>query len=131
MRTLRVLVVALLIAGGLAVLAPEATASAPAAPKVCQSLNSLNQKLQKALASARTGKADTAAAGVVSSSFRKGAKNSPGSLKSAMNTIAGVAGNVAHSSSTAEAVAALKNGGTKFATAIVKWGAYISKNCSG
>ena len=45
MRTLRVLVVGALIAGGLVVLAPGATASVSAASKTCKSLTALNQKL--------------------------------------------------------------------------------------
>jgi hypothetical protein len=131
MRTLRVLVVGALIAGGLAVLAPGATASVPAASKACKSLNTLDQKLQKALASAETGKVDSGTISNLSTSFRNGAKTAPKSLRSAMTTIAAVAANVAHTSSTAEAAAALKNGGSKLTSALVTWGSYVARNCSG
>ena len=119
MRTVRVFLIGALVAGGLAVLASGATASTPAASKTCQSLTSLNQKLQKALASAKTGKVDTGVVGDVSSSFKKVPKGSPGSVKSAMGTIASVAGNVAHSSSTAHALAVIRNSGAKFTSAVV------------
>jgi hypothetical protein len=131
MRTLRVLVIGVLIAGVLAVSASGAIASAPAVSKICRSLNPLNQKLQKALSSADSGKVDSGAVKDVSTSFGKAAKSGPKTLKSAMSTIAAVAANVAHASSTAGAAAALKNGGAKLTSALVTWGAYIAKNCSG
>ena len=131
MRTLRMLVVGALIAGGLAVLATGATASVPAASKTCKSLNTLNEKLQKALSSTRTGKVDTGTISNLSSSFRNGAKTAPAVLKPAMKTIAAVAANVSHTSSTAEAAAALKNGGAKLASALVSWGTYVARNCTG
>ena len=131
MRTLRVLVVGALIAGGLVVLAPGATASVSAASKTCKSLTALNQKLEQAFASGDTGKVDTGTVSDVSSSFRSAAKSAPKSLKSAMNTISVVAANVAHTSSTAEAAAALKSGGAKLASALATWGTYLDTKCSG
>jgi len=131
MRTVRGLMVGVLIAGGLVVMAPGAVASTPAVSKTCQSLNSLNQKLQKALTGTRAGKVDVGAVSDVASSFRKAAKTAPGSVKSSMNTIAGVAGDVAHSSSTAEAAAVLKSAGAKIGAALLTWGNYVSKKCSG
>jgi hypothetical protein len=131
MRTLRILVVGVVIAGGLAVLGSGATASVPAVSKTCKSLNSLNKKLQKALTSADAGQFDSGAVSDVSSSFRKAAKSGPKGLKSAMNTIASVAENVAHSSSTAGAAAALTNAGAKLTSALATWGTYVAKNCSG
>jgi hypothetical protein len=129
MRTFRVLVVGVLVAGGLAVLAPGASASVPAVSKTCQSLNSLNKNLEAALAAGNAGKFDSGAISNLSKSFRKGAKTAPKSLKSAMNSIADVAGSVAGSGSTAEAAAALKKGGAKIASALVTWGTYLDKNC--
>jgi hypothetical protein len=129
MRTIRVLVVGVLLAGGLAVLAPNAVASAPAASKACQSLKSLNQKLEKALASDRTGKVDTGAVSDVASSFKKPPKGVPANVKSAMSTIASVASNVGHSGSTAGALAALRRAGAKLTGAVVTWGAYVTKTC--
>jgi hypothetical protein len=129
MRAVRAMFIGVLVAGGLTVLAPSATASTAAASKACTSLQSLNQKLEKALKSADTGKVDTGAAGDVSSSFRKAVKSSPGSLKSAMNTIASVGDDVSHTGSTAAALAVLKSAGAKFTGAVVTWGAYVAKHC--
>jgi hypothetical protein len=131
MRTFRVSVVGVLVAGGLAVLAPGASASVPAVSKTCQSLNTLNKNLEQALASGNAGKFDSGTINNLSKSFRKGAKTGPKSLKSAMNTIADVAANVAGSGSTGAAAAALKKGGQKFSLALVTWGTYIAKNCAG
>ena len=131
MRTLRVLVVGAMIAGGLVVLAPGATASVSAASKTCKSLTSLNQKLEQAFASGDAGKVDTGTVSDVSSSFRSAEKSAPKSLRSSMNTISVVAANVAHTSSTAEAAAALKSGGAKLASALATWGTYLDTKCSG
>jgi hypothetical protein len=130
MRALRALVVAVLIAGGVAVLATQASASAPAVSKTCQSLNSLDAKLQKALSSSKSGTVDSGAVSDVSTSFRKAAKSGPGSLKSTMNAIADIARDVSHTSSTAEAAVALKKDTAKLESALAKWGGYIVKNCS-
>jgi hypothetical protein len=129
MRTIRVVVVGVLMVGGLAVLAPGATAATPQASKACQTLNSLNQKLEKALGSAKTGKVDTGAVSSVSSSFKKPPKGTPSSVKSAMNTIAGVASSVGHSGSTAAALGVIRNAGAKLTAAAVTWGAYLAKTC--
>jgi hypothetical protein len=48
-----------------------------------------------------------------------------------MNTIADVAANVAGAGSPAAAAAALKKAGQKFTSALVTWGTYLAKNCSG
>jgi hypothetical protein len=130
MRTLRVLGVVVLMAGGLAVLASGATASVPAVSKTCKSLSSLNQKLESAFANANKGKVDSGAIGNLSSSFRSAAKTAPKALKSAMSTISSVAANVAHAGSTSKAAVALKNGGAKLASALATWGTYIDTNCS-
>jgi hypothetical protein len=128
MRTIRVVVAGVLMAGGLAVLAPGAMASTPSASKACQTLNSLNQKLEKAL-NTKTGKVDTGAVSAVSSSFKKPPKGTPSSVKSAMNTIAGVASSVGHTGSTAAALGVIKNAGAKLTAAVVTWGAYVAKTC--
>ena len=72
MRTLRVLVTGVLIAGGLAALAPAATASVPGASTSCKSLTALDTKLQNVL---KSDKVDTGAIGSLSSSFRNGSKS--------------------------------------------------------
>jgi hypothetical protein len=131
MRSIRVSAVGVLVAGGLAVLASGASASVPAVPKTCQSLNTLNEKLDAAIASGDAGKFDSDAINKMSKSFRKAAKTAPKTLKAAMNTIADVAANVAGAGSPAAAAAALKKAGQKFTSALVTWGTYLAKNCSG
>jgi hypothetical protein len=128
MRSVRVLAVGVLLAGGLAVLAPGANA---AVSKTCQSLNTLSQKLDDAIASGDAGKVDSGEINNLSKSFRKAAKTAPKPLKSAMNTIADVAADVADTGSPAAAAAALKKAGQKFTSALVTWGTYLAKNCSG
>ena len=131
MRALRMLVIGVLVAGGLAAQVEGANASVPGVSKTCRSLNTLNQSLQNSLASGDTGHVDTGEVNSLSKSFRKAAKNSPKSLKTAENTIADVAANVSHTSSAGAAAAALKAGGTKLAIALATWGTYIANNCSG
>ena len=130
MRTSLVLI-GVLVAGGLAVLAPGASASGPAVSKVCKSLDTLDTSLDKVIASGNSGKVDSGAINSLSKSFRKAAKTGPKSLKSAMNTIADVAADVADAGSPVAAAAALKKAGQKFATALVTWSTYLAKNCSG
>jgi hypothetical protein len=131
MRTFRVFVFGMLLVSGLAALAPGASASVPAVSKTCRSLNPLNQNLEQAIASGNSGKFDSGAIDNLSKSFRKAAKTAPKILKSAMNTIADVAANVARAGSTAAAAAALTKGGQKFSLALVTWSTYLAKNCSG
>jgi len=131
MRTLRVVLIGVLVAAGLAVLAPGAIASVPAVSKTCQSLNTLNKNLEKALSSGDTGKFDAGAITNLSKSFRKVAKTAPKSLKSAMNTIADVAASVGHTSSPLAAAVVLRNNVQKLTPATVTWGTYLAKNCSG
>ncbi len=131
MRSFRILVVGPLVAGGLAVLVPGAIASVPAVSTKCQSLNTLNTSLENAVASGDAGKVDSDAINNLSKSFRKAAKSAPKSLKPAMNAIADVATDVADAGSPAAAAAALKKAGPKFTSALVTWGTYLTKNCSG
>ena len=131
MRSFRVLAVGVVVAGGLSVLAPGASASVLAVSKTCQSLNTLNKKLDDAIASGDAGNVDSGAINNLSKSFRKAAKTAPKTLKSAMNTIADVAEDVAGAGSPAAAAAALKKAGQRFTSALVIWGTYLAKNCSG
>lgn len=131
LRTSRLLVIGLLVAGGLTALAPGANASVPSVSKTCRSLNSLNQNLQKALASGDSGQIDTGAISNLSKSFRKAEKTSPKSLKSAENTIADAAASVSHTSDAAAAAAAIKAAGSRLTAAVVTLGTYIGRNCSG
>jgi hypothetical protein len=130
MRAVRVLVIGVLVAGGLTVMAPQATATSGGTAKACQTLKSLDQKLQKALTNEKSGSFDQGAVSDVASSFRKVPKGTPSSLKTAMSELASVASNVSHSGSAAGAAAALKSGGAKLESALVTWGAYITKHCT-
>ena len=131
LRTIRLFVIGVLLAGGLAALAPRANASVPSVSKTCRTLNSLNQNLEKALASGESGQIDTGEISNLSKSFRKAEKTSPKSLKSAEKTIADAAANVSHTSSPAAAAAALKAAGQKLTTAVVTLGTYVGRTCSG
>ena len=131
-KFLRLAVAGALIAGmGGMFAASGASASVPAVSKTCQSLNTLNENLDAAIASGDAGKVDSGAINSLSKSFRKAAKTAPKPLKSAMNTIADVAAHVAGAGSPAAAAAALKKAGAKFTSALVTWGTYLTKNCSG
>ncbi len=131
MRTFRVLAIFLLVAGGLAVLLPDASASVPTLSKTCKSLNSLDKSLRTALAAGDAGNVNTSAVSALSKSLRKAEKSGPKSLRSAMKTMGDVAANVAHTSSPAAAALALKKGGQKLAAALVTWGTYIANHCTG
>ena len=112
-RLSRALVIGALVAGVLAASVPGANASVSRVSKTCRSMNTLNQNLDKALASGNTGHLDTGAVNTVSKSFRKAAKSGPKRLKAAENTIADVAASVSHTSSPAAAAVALKAAGAK------------------
>src|SRR5215203_67893 len=114
MRSFRVLVVAPLVAGGFALVAPGASASAPAVSRTCQSLITLNKNLDRAVASGDAGKVDSGAIDNLSKSFRTAAKSAPTTLKSSMNAIADVAADVADAGSPAAAATALRKAGSKF-----------------
>ena len=72
MRMFRVLVVGVLVAGGLAMLRPGASASVPALSKTCKSLKSLDKNLNKVVTSS---KYDSGAANNLSKSFRQAAND--------------------------------------------------------
>jgi hypothetical protein len=131
MRAVRVLLIGVLVAGAVTVMALGASASVPAASKACRSLNTLNQNLDKAIASGNSGKVDSGTINNLSKSFRRAAKTGPKALKSAMNTIADVAADVAETSSPAAAAAALRRAGQKFSAALVTWSTYLANNCPG
>jgi hypothetical protein len=99
--------------------------------KACQSLNTLNKSLDKALANGDVGDVDSGAINNLSKSFRKAAKTAPKALKSAMNTIADVAADVADTGGPVVAAAALRKAGAKLTSALATWGTYLTKNCSG
>ena len=128
MRTFRVFVLGVLVASGLAMLAPGASASVPALSKTCKSLKSLDKVLNKVVTSSNY---DSGTINNLSKSFRKAAKTAPQSLRSAMNAIAAVASDAAGAGSPTAAAAALKKDGQKLSAAAVTWGTYLSTNCAG
>ena len=70
----RVFVVGALIAGGIVMLAPGASASVPASSKTCKSLESLDKVLNKVVTSSNY---DSGTINNLSKSFRKAAKTAP------------------------------------------------------
>jgi hypothetical protein len=130
MRTLRGLVVGVLVGAGLAVLAPGAIASVPAASKTCRSLTTLNSNLEKAFKSGDSGKFNAGSVATLSKSFRKAAKTGPKSLKSAMNAIADVAASVSHANSPLAAAGVLRSNLSKLVPASTTWATYLEKKCS-
>ena len=124
----RLLVVGVLVAGGLALLGPGASASVPASSKNCKSLKSLDKTLNKVVTSSNY---DSGTINDLSKSFRTAAKTAPKSLRSAMNAIADVASDAAAAGSDTAATAVLKKDGKKLSAAAVTWAKYISTNCAG
>ena len=110
MRMFRVLVVGVLVASGLAMLTPGASASVPALSKTCKALQSLDNSLNKVLDSRNY---DSGSISNLAKSFRTGAKTAPKRLRSAMNEIAAVASDAASGGSTAAAARGTQEGCAK------------------
>ena|SRR5438067_1467565 len=85
MRIVRVFVVAVVAALGLALLAPAVGASAPSKKnaKFCNAVQTITSGVQNS-----AGNSDTAAAKQLAKTTRKAAKSAPSSVKSAMNAMA-------------------------------------------
>ena len=127
MRVFRMFVVGMLIAGGMVMVAEAPGGSVPAASKSCKSLQALDKQLSKVV---RSNNYKSSTISSLTKSFRDAAKSAPKSIKSAMNTIATVASDAAAAGSVSGAAAALRKDGTKLATAVAKWGTYLSTNCA-
>ena len=127
MRMFRMFVVGMLIAGGMVLVAEAPGGSVPAASKSCKSLQALDKQLSKVV---RSNDYESSTISSLAKSFRDAAKSAPKSIKSAMNTITTVASDAAAAGSVSGAAAALRKDGTKLATAVVKWGTYLSTNCA-
>jgi len=127
MRVFRMFVVGMLIAGGMVMVAEAPGGSVPAASKSCKSLQALDKQLSKVV---RSNNYKSSTISSLTKSFRDAAKSAPKSIKSAMNTIATVASDAAAAGSVSGAAAALRKDGTKLATAVEKWGTYLSTNCA-
>jgi hypothetical protein len=126
MHVLRMFVVGVLIAGSMVMVAEAPGGSVPAASKSCKSL----QALDKQLSVVRSNNYKSSTISSLAKSFRDAAKSAPKSIKSAINTIATVASDAAAAGSVSGAAAALRKDGTKLATAVGKWGTYLSTNCA-
>ena len=130
MRTFRVLVLAALAVGGLAVLAPGASASAPSVSKACKSLNTLNKELDNVDVS--SGKDfDLGQLNDIADAFHKAAKTAPKKLKSALNTIGDIYGKMGDADNVGGAVAAFGQNAQKYSKAFRTFGTYLATNCSG
>lgn len=127
MRTLRLLVVAALAAGGLAVLAPEASASAPAASaklvKFCKAVEKIS--------SSTPSNDDSAAAKNLAKTTRKAAKLALTSkVKNALNDMARYFEAIGDAGSNPSKVAAALKLAGKYAKAAAVYTGYYIANCS-
>ena len=128
MRTFRVLVLAALTVGGLALMAPGATATAPATSKTCTALNTLNKELQNINPSSSK-KLNYKALGQTADAFHKAAKSAPRALKAAMNTIGDVFDDISSANSTNGALAAYGKNAGKYIKALKTYGKYVTEKC--
>jgi hypothetical protein len=124
----RFVVAAALVAGGLSLLAPGAHAAVSTASQGCKTINKLNKELQKVEPS--NGDFDTKSLQGIASAFRKGARTAPKQLKSAMNTIATVFGDIGSAGSRGEAAAQFAEHAKEYGKAITTWTTYYTKNCA-
>ena len=92
----------------------------------CKSLQALDKQLSKVV---RSDNYKSSTISSLAKSFHTG-KVAPKSIKSAMNPITTVTSDAAAAGSVSGAAAALRKDGTKLATAVVKWGTYLSTNCA-
>jgi intergrase/recombinase len=128
MRTFRVLVLAALAAGSLTVLAPAASASAPAVSKTCKSLDTLNKALDDV--DVGSGKnIDLSQLDDVADAFHKAARTAPKKLKAALNTIGDVYGDMADSDNIGAAVQEFSKNAQKYSKAFRTFATYLTTNC--
>ena len=130
MRSFRALVLTALAAAGLTVLAPVATASAPAVSKACKSLNTLQKELDKVDPSDASN-FDFDQLNEIGDAFHKAAKSAPTKLKSALNTIGGIYSDMGDADNVAGAVQAFGKSGQKYTKAFRTFSTYLTTNCLG
>jgi hypothetical protein len=127
MRTFRVLVLAALAAGSLALMAPGASATAPAASTAsfCKAVAGISKNLGD----------DPSKGGEpskIASQLRKAAKSAPSKVKSALETMAGYFDAVSDAGSNPSKVAStLQKNAAKYGKAVATFTSYYAKNCSG
>ena len=127
MRTFRVLVVAVLMAGGLVVLAPGATASAPAASKqlvkFCKAANKISGNTPSG--------GESAAGKKLAKTTRNAAKLAPTSrVRNALNDMADYFEAIGNAGSNPEKVAAALKLSAKYAKAAAIFTGYLIGHCS-
>ena len=121
-----------LAAAGLTVLAPVATASAPAVSKACKSLNTLQKELDKVDPSDSSSRLRLRPAErAIGDAFHKAAKSAPTKLKSALNTIGGIYSDMGDADNVAGAVQAFGKSGQKYTKAFRTFSTYLTTNCLG
>ena len=127
MRTFRVLVLAALATGSLALMAPGAGATAPAASntKFCKAVAGISSDI----GNDPTKGGNTAK---VASALRKAAKSAPSNVKSALLTMADYFDAITGVKSNPEKVSAfLAKNGAKYGKAVSTFTTYYATNCTG
>jgi hypothetical protein len=127
MRTFRVLMLAALATGSLALMAPGASASAPASTaSFCKAVAGISSDIGDDPSSG----GNTA---TLASALRKAAKSAPSKVKGAVLTMADYFDAASGSSKTSpEKIAAfLRKSGAKYAKAVATFTSYYAKNCTG
>jgi len=126
MRTFRVLVLAVLAAGSVALMAPGAGATAPAASttKFCKAVAGISDDVAKDPTKGGNG-------AKVASSLRNAAKSAPSNVKSALLTMADYFDAVSGLKSDPGKISSfLAKNGAKYGKAVATFTTYYAKNCS-
>jgi hypothetical protein len=124
-RGFRSVVVAVLVAGALGVLTPDAYG---ATPKACKTLDTLNRDLQKVDPSGSTFSSQQYSD--IATAFGRAARKAPRQLKSAMTTISGVYRDLAAADNRGDALARFASHAKEYSKAVTTWTTYYPKNCS-
>ena len=126
MRTFRVLILAALTAGSLALMAPGAGAAAPAASTAsfCKAISGISNNLgDDPTKGGNTPK--------IASQLRKAAKSAPSKVKSALLTMADYFDEVADANGNVSDIGkALGKNAAKYGKALATFTSYYTKNCS-
>ncbi|HXY95171.1 MAG TPA: hypothetical protein VEP49_22115 [Acidimicrobiia bacterium] len=127
MRVLRVLVVAVVLTGGVAVTAPGASASAPATSKACKSLKTLLNDASHI----NSKKFDGDQVKSVGQEFKSAAKSAPKAIRSALTKIGNFLIDVGNSSGVSEAQAKIAQEGKSYSQAVATVTGYLIQHCNG
>jgi hypothetical protein len=127
MRTFRVLILAALATGSLALMAPGASATVPAASAAsfCKAVSGISKNLSEDPSKGgNTGK--------IASQLRKAAKSAPSKVKSAVETMADYFDAVSDAGKNPTKIAsALQKAAAKYGKAIATFSSYYAQNCTG